>query len=166
VLFSTAQVLSNSTSSHLDPADQQEFERNLAIARVQMNDADWERAWSKGQILTLDEAVTYALTSARAPAPPNARPKTTGPLREHPTGPLRETMTGPLEEWGDYPGGMSEREVEVLRLVAAGLTDAQVADQLTISPRTVNRHLSSIYSKLGVATRTAAARLAIEHGLV
>ena len=55
---------------------------------------------------------------------------------------------------------------EALRLVAAGLTDPQVAEQLFISPRTVHRHLSSIYSKLGVTTRTAAARLAIERGVV
>ena len=48
---------------------------------------------------------------------------------------------------------------------ATGLPDTQVADELSISPRTVHRHLSSIYSKLGVTTRTAAARAAIEHGL-
>jgi DNA-binding NarL/FixJ family response regulator len=56
--------------------------------------------------------------------------------------------------------------VEVLRLVAQGLTDAQVAEQLVISPRTVNFHLASIYSKLGVSSRSAATRYAIEHQLV
>jgi DNA-binding NarL/FixJ family response regulator len=53
----------------------------------------------------------------------------------------------------------------VLRLVAMGLTDAQVAEQLVISPRTVTSHLTSIYGKISVSTRTAAARYAIEHGL-
>jgi predicted ATPase/class 3 adenylate cyclase/DNA-binding CsgD family transcriptional regulator len=65
-----------------------------------------------------------------------------------------------------YPSGLTAREVEVLRLVAQGLTDAQVAETLVLSPRTVNNHLSSIYSKLGVASRTAAARFAYDHQLV
>jgi DNA-binding NarL/FixJ family response regulator len=55
--------------------------------------------------------------------------------------------------------------VEVLRLVARGLTDAQVAEKLVISPRTIHTHLNSIYSKLGVTSRSAATRYAIEHHL-
>ena len=58
------------------------------------------------------------------------------------------------------------REVAVLRLVATGLTDAQVADRLVVSPRTVSTHLTSIYGKLGVGSRAAATRFAVEHGLV
>jgi len=54
----------------------------------------------------------------------------------------------------------------VLRLVAQGLSDAQVAEQLVISRRTVNWHLTSIYSKLGVTSRNAASRYMIEHHLV
>ncbi len=57
------------------------------------------------------------------------------------------------------------REVEVLGLVAAGLTNAQVAQRLFLSPRTVHRHLNSIYHKLGVSSRSAATRFAIEHDL-
>jgi DNA-binding NarL/FixJ family response regulator len=64
-----------------------------------------------------------------------------------------------------YPDGLSAREVEVLRLVAQGLTDAQVAEQLVISPRTVNTHLTSIFSKIQVSSRGAATRYAIEHDL-
>jgi DNA-binding CsgD family transcriptional regulator/tetratricopeptide (TPR) repeat protein len=63
-------------------------------------------------------------------------------------------------------GGLSPREIEVLRLVATGLTDAQVANKLYISPRTVARHLQSIYTKLNVNSRTAATRFALEHHLV
>jgi DNA-binding NarL/FixJ family response regulator len=63
------------------------------------------------------------------------------------------------------PAGISERELDVLRLVAEGLTDAQVADQLSLSPRTVGQHLRSIYNKLGVNSRAAATRFAVEHGL-
>jgi DNA-binding CsgD family transcriptional regulator len=67
---------------------------------------------------------------------------------------------------GAMPGGLSPREVEVLRLVARGLSYADVGDQLYISPRTVARHLQSIYNKLGVDSRAAAAAFAFEHGLV
>jgi DNA-binding NarL/FixJ family response regulator len=63
-------------------------------------------------------------------------------------------------------GRLTTREVEVLRLVTQGLTDMQVAGQLIISPRTVNSHLTSIYNKLGVDSRTAATRFAYEHRLV
>lgn len=65
-----------------------------------------------------------------------------------------------------YSSGLSAREVEVLRLVAQGMTDAEVASQLFLSPRTVGSHLRSIYNKLGVSSRAAATRVAVEHGLV
>ena len=64
-----------------------------------------------------------------------------------------------------YPAGLSAREVEVLRLVAAGLTNAQVAERLFLSPRTINAHLTTIYGKLGVSSRAAAIRFALDHGL-
>jgi DNA-binding CsgD family transcriptional regulator len=56
--------------------------------------------------------------------------------------------------------GLSPREIEVLRLVAAGLTDGEIAERLVLSPRTVHAHLRSIYQKLGVSSRTAAIRAA------
>ena len=65
-----------------------------------------------------------------------------------------------------YPAGLTTREVEVLRLVTQGLTNEQVAEQLVISPRTVNTHLTSIYGKIGVTSRSAATRYALEHLLV
>jgi len=54
----------------------------------------------------------------------------------------------------------------VLRLVAKGLTDARIAEQLGISPCTVNTHLTSIYNKLGVDSRTDATRFALEQNVV
>jgi predicted ATPase/DNA-binding CsgD family transcriptional regulator len=65
-----------------------------------------------------------------------------------------------------YPAGLTTREVEVLRLVAEGLTDAQVAEKLVISLRTVNAHLTSIYQKIHVSSRGAATRYALEQQLV
>jgi tetratricopeptide (TPR) repeat protein/DNA-binding CsgD family transcriptional regulator len=61
--------------------------------------------------------------------------------------------------------GLTEREIEVLRAVAQGLTDTQVAERLIISPRTVHSHLNSIYSKLSITSRSAATRYAIKHNL-
>lgn len=66
----------------------------------------------------------------------------------------------------DAPEGLTTREVEVLALVAEGLTDAEVAEQLVVSIRTVHAHLRSIYRKLDVRTRSAATRYAVQHDLV
>jgi DNA-binding CsgD family transcriptional regulator len=60
----------------------------------------------------------------------------------------------------------TKRELEVLRLVAEGHTDREVADILVISPRTVNRHLGNMYVKLDVPGRAAAVAYAIRQGLV
>lgn len=65
----------------------------------------------------------------------------------------------------EHPAGLTLREVEVLRLIAAGLTDAQVADRLVLSVRTVHSHVRSIYRKLGVSSRAAATGYAFRHGL-
>ena len=62
--------------------------------------------------------------------------------------------------------GLSPREIEVLRLVAAGKTNAAIASELFLSEKTVARHASNIFTKLGVGSRTAAAAYAFEHGLV
>jgi DNA-binding NarL/FixJ family response regulator len=64
------------------------------------------------------------------------------------------------------PGGLTDREVEVLCLIANGVTNRQVADELFISPKTVGRHVENIYAKIGVSTRAAAALYAMEHRLL
>ncbi len=67
---------------------------------------------------------------------------------------------------GAPAGPLSEREIEVLRLVAAGRTNREVAAALTISERTVDRHVSNIFTKLDVSSRAAATAWAYEHGLI
>jgi DNA-binding NarL/FixJ family response regulator len=62
--------------------------------------------------------------------------------------------------------GLSPRELEVVRLVAAGRSNQAIAAELVLSEKTVARHLSNIFGKLGVSSRTAAAAYAYEHGLV
>jgi predicted ATPase/DNA-binding NarL/FixJ family response regulator len=115
------------------------YDRYLAAARSRMDDAAWERAWAEGRAMTPDGAIDYALSEAQEGGP----------------------AVTPKER-----AGLSERELEVLRLVAQGLTDPQVASRLYISPRTVNRHLGSIYRKLGVPSRAAAAKAAVERDLL
>jgi HD-GYP domain-containing protein (c-di-GMP phosphodiesterase class II)/DNA-binding CsgD family transcriptional regulator len=67
---------------------------------------------------------------------------------------------------GTWPAGLTDREVEVLRLVAAGSSNREVAQALVISPRTAEHHVQHIYGKIGVSTRAAAAMFAMQHGLV
>jgi DNA-binding CsgD family transcriptional regulator len=65
-----------------------------------------------------------------------------------------------------YPAGLTDREVDVLRLVSRGLTTKQVAQELTISPKTADHHLQRCYAKVGVSTRGALALYAVEHDLL
>ena len=64
------------------------------------------------------------------------------------------------------PGGLSRREIEVLRLVADGRTAGEIATQLFISSRTAEHHIQNIYTKIGVSSRAAATRWAVEHEVV
>ena len=89
-----------------------------------------------------------------------------GPVTIPASIPVEPSSTLSAKQVSIYPDGLTAREVDVLRLVAQGLTDAQIADQLVISPRTVNNHLTSIYGKIQVSSRSAATRYAIEHQLV
>jgi HD-GYP domain-containing protein (c-di-GMP phosphodiesterase class II) len=65
-----------------------------------------------------------------------------------------------------WPAGLTDREVEVLRLIARGRSNRDVADRLSISPKTVGRHVEHLYEKVGVSSRAAAALFAMEHRLL
>jgi DNA-binding NarL/FixJ family response regulator len=96
----------------------------------------------------LDRAIAYALSDVKPS-------KHLSPVSSRPS----------ASSTPEYPAGLSPREVEVLRLVVEGLTNAQAAKELYLSPRTIETHLTSIYHKLGVSSRAAATRFALEHGL-
>ena len=64
-----------------------------------------------------------------------------------------------------YPAGLTEREVEVLRLVAAGKTNLEIAEELVIAEGTARRHVANIYEKIGAANRVEAGLYAAQHGL-
>jgi len=70
-----------------------------------------------------------------------------------------------LGERGEAPVKLTAREIEVLQLLAAGLSNKQIAARLALSPLTVQSHVRTIYGKLGVTSRSAATRYALEHGL-
>jgi HD-GYP domain-containing protein (c-di-GMP phosphodiesterase class II) len=65
-----------------------------------------------------------------------------------------------------WPAGLTDREVEVLRLIAAGLSNREIAASLSISPRTAEHHVQHIYTKIGVSTRAGAAMFTMEHALL
>jgi DNA-binding CsgD family transcriptional regulator len=66
----------------------------------------------------------------------------------------------------ERPGGLTAREVEVLRLVARGLSSKEIASELVISPKTARNHIEHIYVKIGASSRVAASHYAIKHGLL
>jgi predicted ATPase/DNA-binding CsgD family transcriptional regulator len=84
-------------------------------------------------------------------------------LAEQITAPTTQTVQHTLSRSASAHSHLSTREEEVLRLVATGLTNAQIAHHLSVTPRTVNAHLTSIYRKLGVSSRSGAIRFALEH---
>lgn len=120
------------------------------IADMRSQLSDYSTAWAAGRAMSPEEAVEYALA-----------------LREVSEATLPSVTLSPLVPSPPiYPASLTEREVEVLRLLAHGLSYAQIAGNLVISRRTVNAHISSIYSKLAVHSRGAATRFAREHHIV
>ena len=82
-------------------------------------------------------------------------------LGARPAEQVAAALLGPVR-----PGGLTEREVEVLRLVASGRSNPEIAAALVLSDKTVARHLSNIFTKLDVSSRTAAAAYAFENRLL
>lgn len=79
--------------------------------------------------------------------------------------PDAERATASAAPSSPNPGDLSDREVEVLRLVARGLSNREIAANLVLSEHTVRRHLSNVFRKIGVTSRSAATGFAFEHGL-
>ena len=87
--------------------------------------------------------------------------------------PLMERVTERLERLQSqpdaapaYPDGLTEREVEVLRLVAGGKTNLEIAEELVIAEGTARRHVANIYEKIGAGNRAEATRYALREGLL
>ena len=148
-LFGAAEVLREAVGYRHTPEEVALREPYLATARSQLGEEAWEEAQAQGRALDLEEALEYTLStlepSATSPSSAAAKPSP-------PSAP-------------GLPGGLTSREVEVLGLVAKGMTSAQIAKELFVSARTVEAHITSIYHKIGVSSRAAATRFALEHNL-
>src|SRR6266568_5059015 len=147
--LSAAQRLRETIGMSLPSLLQALHEVTLASVRTHLGEQAVARAWEEGRSMTPEHALTtqghVTLLQPLPPAPaPTPQPQPAAPS----------------------PDGLTAREVEVLRLLAQGLTSAQMAEQLVIGVVTVNFHVRSIYSKLGVTSRAAATRYALEHHLV
>ena len=141
-LFGAGQALQDAIGAPLSPGLRVLYERVMMTTRDRLGEAAFAEIWAQGRAMPLEQAIAEAEQTALS-------------------GQATSTRSAPI-----YPAGLSIREVEVLRLVAAGLTDAQIADRLVLSTRTVSTHLRSIYNKLGVNSRSAATRFAVEHHLI
>jgi DNA-binding CsgD family transcriptional regulator len=130
------------------PGERADYEPMRAAVRAQLGEQAFAQTLARGRTMTPEQAL-----AAQAPSM----------LSNHPSAPSDTKARTAQSKRAAPPSadGLTEREVEVLRLLAQGLTDAQIAQALVISPRTVNAHLRSIYSKLGLTSRHA-----LEHHLV
>ncbi len=148
-LWGTAEAQREAYSTPLPPVYRADYEQAVAAAHTQLGEQTFATAWAEGRTMTPDEVLTVQ-GAVMVPAPlPTERPS-----------------PSPAKAAVIYPNDLTAREVEVLLLVAQGLTNAQVAEQLILSTYTVNNHMRSIYGKLGVTNRAAATRYAMEHQLV
>ncbi|MEZ4705889.1 MAG: tetratricopeptide repeat protein [Caldilineaceae bacterium] len=143
-LLGAAEALREAHGILIMPSRHRFHESVLTAVQAKLTRTAFTDAWAAGRTMTFEAASELPII-------------VTGP---------ESALAKPIST--PQPSGikLSPRELEVLRLVATGLTDLQVADQLVVSVRTVNGHLQSIYNKLGVNTRLAATRYALEHGLV
>ncbi|MDQ6645025.1 MAG: LuxR C-terminal-related transcriptional regulator, partial [Chloroflexota bacterium] len=132
----------------MNAIERADYERVVAGVRNQLSQETFAAVWAKGRNMTPEQVLDAQGSAMR------------GEMVSAMSQPSISTKGRPR-----YPAGLTAREVEVLHLVAQGLTDAQVAERLVITPRTVNFHLTSIYGKIGVSSRAAATRYAIEQKL-
>jgi DNA-binding CsgD family transcriptional regulator/tetratricopeptide (TPR) repeat protein len=151
-LWGVAEALREAMGTPLSPVDRTAYERAVAAVHTLLGEKTFVAAWEEGRSMTAEQALAAQGRTLGTPAPPPIPPAaTSAPPAKIPT---------------TYPADLTAREVEVLRLVAQGMTNDRIAEQLVISPRTVNSHLTSIYGKIGVTSRSAATRYAIGQHLV
>ncbi len=120
------------------PTDKNEHDRILTSVKAQLTEKEFNQLYKEGQALSFTDAAQLFQNQE-----------------------IREKGRD-----AEMLNQLTKREIEILRLVAQGLSDVQVAERLVLSPRTVNAHLTSIYRKLDVNSRAAATRFAMEKGLV
>ena len=111
------------------------YEFSVAALRDAMGEKDFESAWAEGAALSTDEAIAYAQRR-------------------------RGERKRPSSGWAS----LTPTERDVVRLVSEGLANNDIATRLFVSPRTVQTHLTHVYSKLGLTSRVQLAQEAARHG--
>lgn len=152
-LFGSAQALRNAHHLNVWPADRIAYEASLAATRLKLTHEQFESAWNKGQAMSLEPAIEYALSEADVDESWIAKP---------PTPP--DSLT-PRQLARQQYGGLTAREREVAALVVQGKSNREIAQELVVSERTVDKHVSSILAKLDFHSRAQIAAWAIEVGL-
>jgi len=148
--FAAAQTVRDANGYYTPFGIEQPFyDRALTGARNKLGEKTFAAAWTVGLAMTPEQALA---AEVQAPL-----------LKEVLRAPPAMSKSAPALV---IPGGLTAREVEVLRLVAMGLNNSQIAEHLVLSPNTVNAHIQSIYRKIGVSSRSAATRFAMEHFLI
>jgi DNA-binding CsgD family transcriptional regulator len=145
-------------------------EYSLGQLKAQLAEPTLVYAWQQGQTLSSENAVDFALAAGEEQELFFAQPQNEleiapiGPLPFESTKPSGTPLISPplLFNSDNYPVNLTQRELEVLRLLAEGLTNSQIADKLVLSPRTVRTHVRFILGKLGVNSR-AATRFVLEN---
>ncbi|MDQ3928632.1 MAG: tetratricopeptide repeat protein [Chloroflexota bacterium] len=165
-LHGAAEKLRMEIGVPIPPARRGPQERRVAAARGLIAGAVFMGAWAEGRAMTLEQVVAYALAEDAAygrgsdAASPRHLVDTPGPTSAAGSNaPLGLAMFDTSET-------LTERELEVLRLLAAGRSNQAIAEELVVAVGTVKRHLNSIFGKLGVQTRLEAATRARDRGLV
>jgi DNA-binding CsgD family transcriptional regulator len=138
-LLALAQSHREAMGAPIAPVERPNVEKMLNGCRIQLGETAFNAIWRNGQALTLNESLDNILAKLSLIIKP--RPAL-------------------------VKGGLTARQIEVLRLVAQGLTNAQIAESLSLSQLTVNSYLRTIYDKLGVSSRSAATRYVIENKLI
>ena len=151
-LCGAAEALRKANGTPIPPVYRADYERMVTDTRKQLGEQAFAATWAQGQAMTLDQVL--AAQREMSIAEPVS---TISPVSQPPP---------PAKTSPKYPAGLTEREVEVLRLLAQGLTNAQIAEQFVLSIHTVNAHVRSIFTKINVTSRSAATRFAFEHHLV
>jgi predicted ATPase/DNA-binding CsgD family transcriptional regulator len=134
------------------PRERARLERHLAAARARLGDEAFAAAQAAGRAMSVDEAVAHARDYLTAVL---SRPATAA-----------ETGEPSPADRQQRPSGLTERELDVLRLIADGKSTKEIAAALVVSRHTVERHITHIYQKTGTRSRAEATAYALRHGLV
>jgi predicted ATPase/DNA-binding CsgD family transcriptional regulator len=149
-LIGTINAVSQQTHLNLSLEFQSELERAANVARARLGEATFRAMETSGAVAPLAQVTAEAVAWVDALQPPE------------PSDPPRVLVQSNLPL---PPVGLSPREMDVLRLIAVGKSNREIADALVISLNTVARHVSNIFDKVGAANRTEAAAFAHHHGL-